>query len=365
MKRKEKGRKKNRKQKKNIYLKILVIVLVILVIGLYFGYKGYNYLICRPDTFSNISYEEYMNNIKRHDDITVSAKNVDDNNYLVFRNVKIRNDFKDYEIEYCDDTGCIYRINDDEGKTISMFGVYINDTMINSLMKEATLTKEDKETFLKDAKISNDMELLDYLLKEHKVNNNIFTSVKRMKSNFLTDHYTRVNLMNSSYVTKIKGDYDGYIMGEQRVESINSSFKNVNSVIIFGDNKNYLFNFWIDDKFNEDYMKDIIETLVIEENDIDTFIRTYQVLEIRKIEGSNKSVLKLSQFQGEEEVEVKVFNSFLIDNRVETGKYYEFTFQRREEKIRDNVWSIFNGSNLIKIKEADKEGLEQIQEPIK
>ena len=109
-------------------------------------------------------------------------------------------------------------------------------------------------------------------------------------------------------------------------------------------------------------MKNIIETVVIEESDINTFIRTYKVIDIKKIKDSNKTILKLSQFQGEEGIEVEVFNSYLQDIKLEKDKYYEFTFQKRENSLNDDILSIFNGSNLLGIKKTDKEGLEQRQE---
>lgn len=95
-------------------------------------------------------------------------------------------------------------------------------------------------------------------------------------------------------------------------------------------------------------------------NDIDTFTKTYQVLDITEKEDNSKTYLKLKQYQMEEEVTVEVSNSFAYN--LEKDKYYEFTLQKTSNNIEDNIGSIFENTNLLSINLSTKEGLDQTQE---
>jgi len=57
----------------------------------------------------------------------------------------------------------------------------------------------------------------------------------------------------------------------------------------------------------------------------------------------------------------------LWDIKLEENKTYEFELQLYEDatNIEDSIEYIFKYSNIIEIRETDKTGLEQSQEPIK
>lgn len=91
-----------------------------------------------------------------------------------------------------------------------------------------------------------------------------------------------------------------------------------------------------------------------------TFTKTYQLLNISKSNEENSYYLTLQLFQGE----VATVLVKDINNQLESGKNYEFTFATNSKTIEDNIKSIFENSTILSIKETSKIGLEQIQDSI-
>lgn len=92
-----------------------------------------------------------------------------------------------------------------------------------------------------------------------------------------------------------------------------------------------------------------------------TFIRTYNILNIANSNDENYIYLTIRQFQAEEVQTIKVEKK--LCPQIEEGKNYEFTI-KPNKKLEDNILSIFANSTIISIKETDKIGLNQIQDSI-
>lgn len=106
-----------------------------------------------------------------------------------------------------------------------------------------------------------------------------------------------------------------------------------------------------------------------------TFIRTYMVKYISKyteqqydedgipVSYGNSFKVELSEFQGE--TKTVIINN-LWDITLEKNKTYEFEFMINEDvtNIKDEIEDIFKNSTIVGVKETDKIGLEQIQEPM-
>lgn len=106
-----------------------------------------------------------------------------------------------------------------------------------------------------------------------------------------------------------------------------------------------------------------------------TFVRTYTVKSIRKyneqqytedgitVSYGNSFEVELYQFQAGPE---KVIINNLWDTKLEENKTYEFELQLYEDakNIEDTIEYIFKYSNIIEIRETEKTGLEQLQEPM-
>lgn len=97
--------------------------------------------------------------------------------------------------------------------------------------------------------------------------------------------------------------------------------------------------------------------------ELESFTRTYKVLDIIKGNESTYTFLTIRQYQCEEVETVKV-KTFLTDS-IQIGNNYEFKFQYEYKRIKDNIKSIFENATLISISETDKQGIEQTQDIIR
>lgn len=240
--------------------KVLIVVGVLLIVCGYLGYKGFYCYLYSYENISDRNYDDFMESFEVHEDMVISKKEVDDNNYFVFKNVKIRNDFQNYQFEHSSDGSQIYCLYDEFGEAVSVFMIDIEEININYILNvDALMDRKDKEDFFKEYNINDDLDLFNYVVEKHNVNNNIFTSVRKMKYNYMTQYYTYTTLSSPSYVTKITGDYEGYLLGEVDWQN----WTNVNTVNILKDDMVYKFSFW-GSQFTEQYIHDIVETIVIE-----------------------------------------------------------------------------------------------------
>lgn len=89
------------------------------------------------------------------------------------------------------------------------------------------------------------------------------------------------------------------------------------------------------------------------------FTRTYKILNITSSQEENSYYLTLQEFQGEVDT-VLVKN---IKEKLQVNENYEFNFSKDfNNKIDDNIDSIFKNSVIKSITKTDKKGLEQIQD---
>ena len=88
------------------------------------------------------------------------------------------------------------------------------------------------------------------------------------------------------------------------------------------------------------------------------FIRTYKIVSITPDHAEEYVNVTLQQFQLDT-VMVKVPSKF----NIEVGKNYEFTFTTYET-FEDTIENIFKYTTIKEVKETDKIGLDQIQEPM-
>lgn len=93
--------------------------------------------------------------------------------------------------------------------------------------------------------------------------------------------------------------------------------------------------------------------------DLKSFIRTYNILNVADSNDENFLYLTIRAFNCEE-VQTVIVKRELCPN-IKVGKNYEFTI-KPNFRMEDNILSIFNNSSILAIKETDKTGLEQIQD---
>lgn len=93
-----------------------------------------------------------------------------------------------------------------------------------------------------------------------------------------------------------------------------------------------------------------------------TIIKTYEVYSIVPSNDDKYIYITIRAFQGEDTAAVKVKSS--LNENIEVGKNYEFTFKITDNYVEDNIASIFANLELLKIEYTDKTGLVQINDNI-
>lgn len=95
--------------------------------------------------------------------------------------------------------------------------------------------------------------------------------------------------------------------------------------------------------------------------DLPSFIRTYNILNVADSNDENFLYLTIRAFNCEE-VQTIIVKRKLCPN-ISEGKNYEFTI-KPNFSMEDDILSIFNNSDILTIEETAKTGLEQINENI-
>ena len=149
-------------------------------------------------------------------------------------------------------------------------------------------------------------------------------------------------------ITEITGDYTGYIL------NVNDTVQEVTLLI---NDKKYTITF---SNFTEDEIYDFISSIIID--DSCQFTKTYRVEKI--IESNDEEYLHvtLTEFQKEGAETVTIPRE--INNNIEEGKYYEFTFSSNQEDLSEDMNNIFENTEVLSIVETEKTGLDQIQEKV-
>lgn len=174
---------------------ILIVLSIVLLIGVYFAYKGiclYKYNIA---AVSNQNYVEVIESLKFENTLTIKKELVDEDNYLVFNNIKVKNIFENYtKLDYpqSTDTYVKYVLRNEEEKVVSSFWMAKTESYVKMFQEEINLFSDadvkypdvDMTAFFRKNDIYNDIDLFKFLQQNMDKKSNIFTSVKDMKENY-------------------------------------------------------------------------------------------------------------------------------------------------------------------------------------
>lgn len=199
--------------------------------------------------------------------ITVYNNKIEETEYIIEDNIKIRNDFKNFqkkekEGEY-DSTK--YLFYDESNRLTAAFWVgqmeqYIEFFSTDFLTiyngnNNGKFKDEDRKKFLLENEIENDVDFLKYIKEHYYCKSNIFTSFKNIKRNYAINMFVSVVLPSIDSTTIIDGDYLGYIFNIK---------DNMREVHILKDKKSYIFMFMGDEYTTDEYLKEIISTIEFE-----------------------------------------------------------------------------------------------------
>lgn len=242
------------KKKRNLIIGLIIALLVVGFIGLKCFYLIY---------YSPKDLENDIKKIKFTEPLVIKKDN-DVKEYLEHDGIKIRNDFKDFKEKDEQDSSYLRILTDESGKTEAAISMGKDYTWIDYLKEDEVTfynakpkktTSKERINFLKKEKITNDIELFKFLNKEEKRKNNVFTPIKDIKGRYSIMLMASVFMPDVQSMTEIKGDYIGYTYNMKRAKEVD----------ILKNNKRYIITFYDRDYFTDEYVEELLKTIVIEE----------------------------------------------------------------------------------------------------
>lgn len=236
---------------KRKYFVILICVVVLVIITCPFIYKGL--VLKKYDLEKLDGYEKFSDMLKMSQDYVLKTKSDSYEKVLSFKEISIKNDWDNLELENDKEYSYKYIIKDESNNMISSVWLGKNDTsFIDTLLVNST-DKESLKQFLEKENINNMIDLFKFL-KDARVN--ITTKVSDIKNINYIYSFTIAQYGNLDNIKFIVGDYKGIILdNSESTDSLSLSF--------IKDNKNYFVTFFKRDYFTDLYIKEIAETIRI------------------------------------------------------------------------------------------------------
>lgn len=248
-----------KKNKKIIFFGILVFLICI-----YFGGKAFYLYYYDINRLTTDDFGEIIKKIKISDTISIHTKKLSNEEYIIFDDMKIKNNFQDFKLvrNTSKDNFQTYSLSS-EGKnfkTAFMMGKV--DTLLYRLKNDSVLfeslgrkvSNANIAKFLDVHHITNDIELFQFLnqVKDHP--NHIFTSVGKMRERYLLHSIVLVSIPVIESISLIDGDYTGYILNAT----------NLKEVVILKNDKRYVYTFYNLEYFTDEKIKELLNTIEIQ-----------------------------------------------------------------------------------------------------
>jgi len=236
---------------------VFYIIILFIVFFICFAYKIFNFYYYNSDTSS-------YNELKFSGFMKINRKLINENEYLIFKNIKIKNDFKDFKImenQSKSDENIKYALYDKDGKVKKSFWMGKETSYIKKFKDEVAeifnnkISRDELDNYFKKHNINNDYDLINYLTNAKDLNVNIFTNLNELKEKYITYNIINNCLPNITSLTLVNGNYTGYIF------NINDKILEVSIIV---NNEKYFFTFLTNEKISYKYINDILNTIVIE-----------------------------------------------------------------------------------------------------
>lgn len=249
-------------------LKSIIAILTMLVVLFVIVFVIYKCILLSKYNVEPVdNYEKFVENLEIKNTIKVYKKTINDKDYLVESDIKLRNDFADYT-RIDENISIKYYLYDDDkvksalwlGQSLQYIEMFTSDAMTfyspdeNFLSGNGEFTDADRKYFLLRNDINNDLDFFEYIRDNYYIKSNLFTSNRSIKENYAVNLFVLVAIPSVKSMTLITGDYTGYIFNIR---------DNIREVHILRDNKSYIFTFVGDDITTDEYIQDILSTLEI------------------------------------------------------------------------------------------------------
>lgn len=261
---KKKIKKNNIKAIINVCLVMIVIVTVV-----FCSYKGVLLYLHRV---SDERFEEIVSGLKVKNTLTIYKKTIDEDKYLVIDDIKIRNDFSEFEVEEGANelVPDIYRLKNESGEviasiTFSSYNQHIDlfssdDVIVMSGMDDEVVdfgqfNAADRKYFLLKNDINDDIDFFNFIRENGYLESNLFTSEREIKENYAYNLFVNTVMPTVDSITLINGDYAGF--------TFNFNDKDIRQVSILRNDKSYNFLIKGREYITDEYIGDLFSTLEI------------------------------------------------------------------------------------------------------
>ena len=222
---------KEKSKKKVLKVSLMVVLLIVFV---YVTFKTTLVVISNK-------YLTDIGDYSTNDKYTFTYTEPDEK--LTFKNITIRNDFKDYNV-FNSSNGVIYNLKNEETK--SMFYITIED---DKILKNTKI-----KSYLKKNNINSLYEAERFLYKNRNAKNSIFTSVSDIIAKQELVTLVKLYTTKTSYIIEVNDNSYIYKLGDD-----------IYNYMVFTGGKIYTFSFNNKNIDNLAYVKDIIKTIKIYE----------------------------------------------------------------------------------------------------
>lgn len=246
------------REKKHILVVSLVVVLAL--VAVYISIHAFYYSYYNVKNFKKSVEKLYIK-----ETWSIQHKKLAEDEYFKVGSYKIKNDFQNFEKvgNLNKDSADIYIQKSSTGilKTSIWFSKglkesvkYLNENM--TIFGSTNIEIKDVLDLIEQKNIKSDMNLLKYVIefKDNKLT--IFSSIKKMKESAVITVLINTLLKNDEFILLTR-DYEGYVyyMNDYHAKRVVNIFKN---------GKKYELMFVNTDYFTDAYIKELLNTLVIE-----------------------------------------------------------------------------------------------------
>ena len=249
--------------------KTFVILLIVFYILLYLGLKII-IVYCQDLFMNNEVYDKEYGIGKIMSISSYTSEQISETDYFTNKSdsfkIKVKNYFADFEKGDMDSNYEYYMLYNEDNKVSAaiMFGQFDTQlTNIDKIDKDSPYYEFNyfplyisnflRNTYLKKYDIKNDIDLIKYIRNTKKIDCNIFTPVVVLKENYFFNYIETV-LPDLNNITYLEGDLEGYMFETDTYKQ----------ACIIKNNKLYCITFYKLDYFDDEKIRDILNSLIIE-----------------------------------------------------------------------------------------------------
>jgi len=242
-------------------------IVSLLILTLFLIYKFTYLAIYYVAPIDKEREEKWINALNNQNVINIYKRTINEEDYLIEDNIKIKNDFENWErkvITYdLDNYEEIRYLKRENGNIVG--GIHFNEsntTLLDVFLnedypadKDAKFTLADRKYFLLTNDINDEFDFLNYIKDNFYIRSNLFSNIRKIRENYGFNYFVinQIPLDTLESLTVLKDDYVGYIE--------NSSM--YRTVKIFREEKKYTIVLHGEEYATDKYIQDLLSTLEI------------------------------------------------------------------------------------------------------